>query len=210
MNIEYRNNGSIVLSGTVGNAADRRRAEAAALGAHGVSRVDNQLQVAQLATAPGAVPETSASGVSQRILASVQDEVKNGWYQLNVGPAGDLIELSGFVDNEETRRRILDVVGRVSPLPVKDRLALRPAKPDTEVELEVSRMLARDFPALAPKLSIDVDSGTVRLMGDVADHWDIDQVLASVVMLDGVRQIDSRVTINGNPYHSSGMIPYKK
>jgi hypothetical protein len=44
----------------------------------------------------------------------------------------------------------------------------------------------------------------------MADHWDVDKVLAAVLMVNGVRDVDSKITINGAPYSSGGMIARKK
>jgi len=210
--IEYRNNGSVILTGRVESAADRRRVEATALGAHGVAEVDNRLEIASVTDlgerAVGG--EVSTSPLAQRVMASVHEQLSNVWYQIGVQDSGDTLEVTGMVDTEGTREQILEIARRASAKNVLDHLVLRPLPDDSELKTMISQVIERDFPLLAPKILVAVDKGNVLLTGDLKDHWDIDGVLANVVMVDGVRNVDSKITINGAPYHSEGAISSRK
>jgi osmotically-inducible protein OsmY len=140
------------------------------------------------------------SGEARAIRGAVQEQVKNHWYDISITSNPDEVSLRGQVDSEEAHREVIKAAQSVSKRQVKDNLSIRPRPSDQEVSESIARTLKKEYPKLARDLTVDVDDGIARLEGNLANHRQVDQVLASVLMLEGVRDVDSAVTVKGKPY----------
>jgi osmotically-inducible protein OsmY len=80
-------------------------------------------------------------------------------------------------------------------------MRLRPAPGDDQIATEVRATLEREFPEHAQALQVEVRDGVVRLSGDLRSHRDVDAVLATTLMQQGVRDIESDMTVGGRPYY---------
>lgn len=148
-------------------------------------------------TAPGTVSE--ATSIDEALHAQVRD----GWYKLSIIPSAEEVVLEGQVDNERTREEVLSVARSVSHKPVRDQMRLKPAVADTEIQASIKRALEREYPAFSKSIDVSVQGGVARLKGNLHNHREIDEVLATSMMQEGVRAVESDITINGRPYTTS-------
>jgi osmotically-inducible protein OsmY len=63
--------------------------------------------------------------------------------------------------------------------------------------------LEREYPKLVQSVEVSVDQGIAHLKGALRNHREIDQVLATTVMQNGVKDVESELTIKGRQYGSS-------
>lgn len=143
----------------------------------------------------------TAAPDAKSISRAIEERVRNARYEVTVHNHPEVIILRGEVDSEPTRREILAVTRSVSSKRVVDELRLRPGPADDQIASEVRACLARDFPRHVQGLQIEVKDGIVRLSGDLRSHREVDAVLASALMQQGVRDIESDVTVGGRPYY---------
>jgi osmotically-inducible protein OsmY len=108
--------------------------------------------------------------------------------------------LEGLVDNDRTREEVLSVARSVSRKPVRDQMRLKPARADSEIQSAIKRALESEYPSVAKALDVSVVGGIARLTGNLRNHREIDEVLSTTMMQDGVRGVESDITINGRPY----------
>jgi osmotically-inducible protein OsmY len=73
---------------------------------------------------------------------------------------------------------------------------------DDEIALRVSDALSRDYPGVADRVTVSVRDGVAYLAGDLRNHREVDEILATALMVDGVKDIKSDVTLKGRPYRS--------
>jgi osmotically-inducible protein OsmY len=52
---------------------------------------------------------------------------------------------------------------------------------------------------------VEVREGVVHLSGDLRSHRDVDAVLATTLMQQGVKDIESDLTVGGRPYYRRSM-----
>lgn len=146
------------------------------------------------------VPLVRPSEETTRIQNALREQVHNRWYNVRIVSEPERLALRGEVDSDDTRRELLRAAQSVSQRQVQDDLTLRAPIPDQEIKDSIARTLEREHPELARELSVEVDDGRAKFHGNVANHRQIDAVLASALMLDGVRDIESDVTVRGRPY----------
>jgi osmotically-inducible protein OsmY len=146
------------------------------------------------------VPSIRPTEETSRIENALREQVHNRWYNIRIVSEPDRLALRGEVDSDGTRREVLKAAQSVSQRQVQDELTLRPPIPDQEIKDSIARTLEQEHPELARELSVEVDDGRATFHGNVANHRQIDAVLASALMLDGVRDVESDVTVRGQPY----------
>lgn len=146
------------------------------------------------------VPSIRTTEETSRIQNALREQVRNRWYNIRIVSEPDRLALRGEVDSDVTRRELLKAAQSVSQRQVQDELTLRAPIPDQEIKDSIARTLEQEHPELARELSVEVDDGRAKFHGNVANHRQIDAVLASTLMLDGVRDVESDVTVRGRPY----------
>jgi osmotically-inducible protein OsmY len=144
--------------------------------------------------------ELGAAAEARTIDEALHRQVRDGWYKLSILPAADEVVLEGQVDNDHTREEVLSVARSVSRKPVRDQMRLKPARADTEIQSAIKRALEAEYPTLAKSLDVSVAGGVARLTGSLRNHREIDEVLSTTMMQEGVRGVESDITINGRPY----------
>lgn len=193
--IEYRAGGEIRLEGRVADEASRRRVEEVAAKTVGVHKVDNRLVVAS----SGVVPE-SVSGDVSRINDEIRKQTKGRWYSVSVRERGDDIVINGKADSVETQRDILRAASSVSKRRLVDEISIREGLSDAEIAASIKRTLDREYPSLVKGLEVHVKDGVAHLSGNLPTRNDVDKTLATVLMVDGVRDIQSSVKAGGRQY----------
>ena len=191
--IEYRGDGHVRLEGYVDTETSRERVEQAAEGAEGVYRVENELAIAAKGTAP-------RNEEVAKIEEAFRRDAPHGRYNVAVHTDRKDVTLKGVVDSEDTRQRLVTSAGSVAKRPIIDQLVIEGARPDAEVQQAIRRVLEKEYPHLAKEVTVSVKNGVASLEGNVASRRDVDKLLASVLMVDGVTDIISDVTVHGRPY----------
>ena len=196
--------GAIEISGYVSSEVDKQRVLAAAKSVVGVTTIQDNLSVKEgLATSAEV-----ASKFQGPIFQKLEDELIGAQYLVSiVDRSGDVV-VQGSVDSLLTKGRIIEVVKAVvgSNARVVDEVKLAAAPSDRWISDQVTSEIKKRFPSWSDKVSVrGVSKGIVTLAGALGDHWDVDSVLASVVMVPGVKDLRSEITINGEPYSSGGI-----
>jgi osmotically-inducible protein OsmY len=146
------------------------------------------------------VPSIRTTEESSRIQNALREQIHNRWYNITIVSQPERLALRGEVDSDETRRELLRAAQSVSQRQVEDDITLRAPIPDQEVKESIARTLEQEYPQIARELNVEVDDGRAKFTGNVASHRQIDAVLASALMLDGVQDVESDVTVRGHPY----------
>jgi osmotically-inducible protein OsmY len=60
------------------------------------------------------------------------------------------------------------------------------------------------------ELQVTVRDGVATVEGKLANHRQVDEVLASILDVEGVTDVRSQITINGRPYSRSSTPPLGK
>jgi osmotically-inducible protein OsmY len=196
VDIQYQRGGDITLSGYVQSEEVREKIERVARRSQGVRHVDNQLTVATAST-------SQSPSETQRIREAFNREVQGHTYDVEILSQADRLVLKGSVDSEPTRRQVISIAQAISKRRVDDQLALKMERSDHEVEESIRRALEKEYPTLMRKLEVSVQGGVASLRGDMPGYREVDKVLATVLMVDGVDDIESSVTVRGGRYPSS-------
>ena len=71
---------------------------------------------------------------------------------------------------------------------------------DTELERSIQRALSEEYPRLMRELQVTVKDGVATVAGRLSSHRQVDEVLASILNVEGVSDVRSQITINGRAY----------
>jgi osmotically-inducible protein OsmY len=201
--IDNRGRGEIRLEGYVESEDARRRVQEAAERTRGVSEVDNRLAISTS-------PRTRPNDEIARMEEAFRRDVPNGRYNVSVRTEPDRVILRGTVDSQATRERIVSSAGSVAKRTVSDQLivqSIRPGAhvPDAELEESIRRALREEYPRLMRELQVAVRDGVATVEGKLSNHRQVDEVLATILDVEGVNDVRSQITINGRPYSRGSM-----
>ncbi len=190
---EYQGQAShaVILSGIAKTDDDKRAvAEVAKLVARSVE-VRNEIRVD-----PNSLPR-----LAEQVMQSIQATTVSGRYQIWAREDGTNIILEGWTALESDRDLVIkaaEVVKGVTT--VVSRVTILPSRPDQELVASVVNILA-DEPGLAQDdLSVSAHEGIVTLRGNRKSYRDVDSILAKVLMIPGVRDVESEITVSGEHY----------
>jgi len=203
--IDNQGRGEILLEGYVESEEARRRVQEAAERAHGVSRVDNHLAIAR-------APQAGRSEEIIRMEEAFRRDVPKGRYNVTVVTDPDRVILRGTVDSQATRERLVNSAASVAKRTVSDQMIIQNVPPgvhvsDSELERTIQRVLREEYPLLIKELHVTVRNGVATIEGKLANHRQVDEVLGTLLDVDGVTDIKSEITINGRPYSRSATKP---
>ena len=198
IDIDNRGRGEIRLEGYVKNEEARRRVQEAAERAHGVSRVDNRLAISN-------APEPRRNEEIARMEEAFRRDVPNGRYNVSVFTEPDRVILRGTVDSQATRERIVSSAASVAKRTISDQMIVQDIRAgarisDAELENSIQRALRSEYPRLMRELQVTVKDGVTTVEGKLSNHRQVDEVLASILNVEGVSDVRSQITINGRPY----------
>lgn len=158
---------------------------------------------------PGAMTETRRERAERvqsqdpdvrKVQESLREKVRGHWYEVSIVSFPDSLVLRGEVASEGGRQAVLSAARAAVTKPVKDELRLRPALGDDQIASQVRATLHKDFPSLSKRVQVEVKQGVVYLTGNVSSHREVDAILASILMHEGVENIESDISIAGRPY----------
>lgn len=154
-------------------------------------------------------------------LSSIENSLEAddslGVYDVHVTYRHQLVILKGHVASERDRDRVVEIAKNTDGVKeVKDWLTVSPqsttsststamneffgVRSDRDIGAEISSAISTDSKSLADKVTISVNDGTATIRGDLKNFREIDQVLSTTLMVAGVRDISSELTVNGRPY----------
>jgi osmotically-inducible protein OsmY len=160
---------------------------------------------------PGLAEEARVQAVPQynrvvdQVLRSIRREIPNARYSIQVTDLGNTILLQGQVDSENTRREMVRVAHAAASQPVRDELRVRPAPSDSQIAERVRGALRQDYPQLADRVQVEVRNGVAYLSGNLGNHREVDELLSTALMVEGVTDIKSDLTLAGRPYATQRM-----
>ena len=64
----------------------------------------------------------------------------------------------------------------------------------------IEQLVRKEYPSLLKTLDVEVSKGIVTLHGNLRSRREVDKVLSSVLMVDGVTDIQSEITVGGLSY----------
>ncbi len=206
--IDNRGRGQIRLEGYVANEEARRRVQEAAERAHGVASVDNRLAVSSERQ-----PHRNEEIV--RMEEAFRRDVPHGRYNVSVFTEPDRVILRGTVDSQATRERIVSSAASVAKRTISDQLIVQGVSsgtgmPDATIQEAIHRALTKEYPQLMRELQVTVRDGVATVEGKLANHRQVDEVLASILDVEGVTDVRSQITINGRPYSRGSTPPLGK
>jgi osmotically-inducible protein OsmY len=121
--------------------------------------------------------------------------------QIHVDVEEGIVVLSGYVDNEDQRRKAERAAKRVYGVrAVADELALKRLRegelPDTDLAREaVWALEIHNTEAPADRLQVTVCEGLVTLEGEVGCHYQKEAAEAAIARLAGARGITNQITV---------------
>lgn len=188
--IDNEGRGRIALEGYVENEEVRRRVEEAARKAEGVTSVENRLKVSEK-------EELARDSEVAELQEAFRREVPHGRYNIAVNTHPGKVVLRGTVDSMDTKRKLVEVANSISKRSIQDELAVAPPKSDAEIQESIQRALKTEYPRLIEGLDVSVKDGIATVEGTARSHVEVDKVLAAVLNIEGVRDIQSRITVKG-------------
>ncbi len=198
VNIEYEGRGVVRLTGVVAGESERERVAAIAARTQGVKEVRNELTVASVG-----VREGDAQDEVARVKRSLAQHVASGAYSVSIESAPEGIVLRGTADTAETKEEILRAARLATKRPIVQEIVEGGIVDDATIRAAIERLVESEYPRLLKDLDIAVANGVVTLKGNFPSRREIDKVLASILMVKGVRDIQSELTVGGRPYGRS-------
>ena len=135
-----------------------------------------------------------------QVLREIQKGVRDARYSIKVTDFDDAILLEGEVDSDKTRQEMVRVAHGAAAKPVRDELRIRPALSDSRIAERVRGALQQDYPQLASRVQVEVRNGVAYLSGNLGSHREVDELLSTALMVEGVTDIKSNITLAGRPY----------
>jgi len=156
---------------------------------------------------PGAVseprreqPAVILSPEVEKVRRAIHEQVKEHWFQVSIVNERDAVVLRGEVDSEQGRQRVVAAARSAVTKPIKDELRIRQTLTDDQIASQLRSTIAKEYPSLSPHIKIEVKDGTAYFSGNLGSHRDVDKVLATALMQEGLKDIDSELTSGGRPY----------
>lgn len=140
--------------------------------------------------------------VVDQVLRGIRRELPDAKYNIQVYDLDEVILLQGEVSSEAERVKMASVAKDVTSRRVRNELKVRAPVTDDEIASRVRDALSRDYPGVADRVTVSVRGGIAYLAGDLRNHREVDEILATALMVDGVKDIGSEITLNGRPYRS--------
>lgn len=202
--------GAVTLSGTVGSAAEKRRAENEAwvAGVHSVS--SNGLEIADWAR-DERVRQTAASDLSdaeieKALQAALRQDPRVAEFRVRTEVDSGVVTLRGEVDNlTACRAARSDARNTVGVRKVHDRLRVRPngVRTAEAIERDVSAAMFRNPFVNRFDVTVDVRNGTAYLYGKVDTAFERAQAEDAAGAINGVAGV-----VNYLAVEDDGLITY--
>lgn len=186
--------GIVTITGNVANEISRARLTEIAEAIAGVDTVDNKVTVAGR-------PPVSTSGASiattvgEKIISRAKQELTKESYSLQVAENDNEVILKGSVGTTSGSEKIARIARESAPhATIRNQLVItEEVVTDEQIKNRVLAALKTEPLIKSDDLKISVDHGIVEIEGVRPNHREIDRILSVVVMVDGVRDVRSRL-----------------
>ena len=195
VDIEYRGKGVVRLNGVVSSESERERIASIAEQTDGVKEVENELTVSAAGYVSG-----EAKDEVRRIKQELREQVRGGGYSVSIESTHDGVVLRGNATTSQTKEEILKVAKAVSKKNIIDQIVVTNLVDDAAIKKSIEQLVRKEYPSLLKTLDVEVSKGIVTLHGNLRSRREVDKVLASILMVDGVTDIQSDITVGGRPY----------
>lgn len=180
--------GAVTLEGAVSSVADKEFVERSAWAQSGVSKVTNLLEVRGDLPRPG--DPNLALAVKRAIAAD--PAIKN--YNVNISTLDGVVTLSGEADSAAAKAQMGQAAQRVPGVTnVDNRMNIRPAPTDSELEHRVQEALASDPEVNLRGVQMSVKDGVAIFSGRTGNHRETDRILTIALMVPGVKDVRSSI-----------------
>jgi osmotically-inducible protein OsmY len=185
------NDGAITLRGTVGSFREKREAKNAAARIHGVTNVENELEV-RLLTGSGRKDAELRGDVLQALMldsvvpSTIEATVDSGY-----------VTLSGTAQWKHQRDEAEFVAGNVRGVVGvwNDVRLLGPEPGSEDVEHAISKAFERNAKIDAEQVSVETQGRTVTLKGTVSSWAEHDEAVAAAWAAPGVQEVKDRILV---------------
>jgi osmotically-inducible protein OsmY len=183
--------GEVLLRGTVGSFRQKREAQKAAERVHGVTYVDNIIDVKLLTEHKRADAELRADVLHALTLDSVVPPT------VDADVTDGSVLLTGTADWQYQREEAGFVAGNVrGVVDVDNDIYLNPPIPyEGDVRASIAKALDRDAKVEARTIGVETLDGTAVLTGSVRSWAEHDAVVAAAWAAPGVTDIDDKLTV---------------
>lgn len=149
---------------------------------------------------PRVVESQPYNRVVDQALREVRKQVGDARYDITIVDLDEFMLVEGEVDSEGARERIASVIESTTSKRVRNELRIRPEPTDSQIADRVRMALRQEDPQLAERIQVTVRNSVAYLSGDLRNHREVDQMLAVTLMVDGIADIKSDITLGGRPY----------
>lgn len=132
------------------------------------------------------------------------------WYSVSFVSLSEGVLLQGLVDSSETSGTLERIVREVTGRQVINELKIRPRWQDHVVQQRLVETLELSHPDVHTRLDVQVADGVAHIWGDLPNRRKVDAILATTLMVEGVRDIKSHISVGGNPYVGYAMARWKE
>lgn len=156
--------------------------------------------------------------LATKVQQAISEALSGHSYSIDVEAKGGTVILSGVADSEHARDVAIDVARsqpeiarvidriEVSTLSNQSLGSLSGSKQqisDSQIKEKLEQAFRQsNLPLALDKIEVLVKNGNVTILGDLPRFQEVDKALSLALMIDGVRDVKSEITINGNPYPS--------
>lgn len=192
----------MILNGTVGSESGRDEIERVVASSPGVATVQNNLVVDR------SLRRTESSGLTTRVREDIMAQFRtirgNKPIKATVTVDGGVVTLSGMVSSDAERKEFVRSASNIPGVTtVVDELRVPPPLTDEQLIERVKMALSTEGLTSAGPVNVDSSNGTVMVSGDRRSFREVDKVLSVVLMVDGVDDVKSSMTVNGMSYNRS-------
>lgn len=190
--------GEVFLRGVVLSERDKDALVRYAMAVKGVQSVTDYTMIGNITAAE--------ESLTHRIRDAVARELKIENYDLKVRRQNNHVTLSGAVANAGDSARIERIALDVSGVKkVENNLEIRPSMDrfvmnDTELLARVEDALKESGDYSPKAVTLRAENGVIRLEGSLPSHRAVDKTLSVVLMVPGVKDVDSGLKVQGRPY----------
>ncbi len=207
-------NGTAVLDGTVGSAAEKQRAITNAWVA-GIEDVNAEsLEVAKWARDQRFRKDKFVNKQDSEVQQAVNDaflyDPRVNMFNINVSCDAGIVTLSGIVDNLKAKRAAeMDAENTVGVWQVKNNIKVRPTAgtADSKIERRVKQALMEDPYVERFELDVNVVNNTAYLSGEVDTYFEKGQADDAASRVAGVIDVENNIDVD-NEYGTLTYDPY--
>ncbi|MCX4240298.1 BON domain-containing protein [Paraliomyxa miuraensis] len=197
----FVDDGEVRLVGTVGSAAERRRARGDGW-VTGVVDVDaSDLQIEPCLEAVHRDPARSGptgEEITRAIVLAMALEPTVASHRVEPQVIGGLVTLTGTVDNANARATAERIAAHtVGVSKVDNRIEVRPSKPvdDQVLATRIDQALLRNPVTEAYEIDVTVNGGHAVLSGQVDDYAEFGEATYVASGIEGVVAVDNRLSV---------------